>query len=78
MNKISLNIKGHKQKILNPFKSVYHAPLIVDADNQSSYRRAGHVSWPGTKMLQEKQDSIEKLRGIFRWFWSIIPFKKTL
>ncbi len=39
-------IRKFKERILKNFYPVYHAPLIFDINTQSTYRKAGYVSWP--------------------------------
>lgn len=39
---------------------VYHAPLIIDADKQRSFRKWGHVAWPNDKQVEISDVSINK------------------
>jgi hypothetical protein len=65
-NNYHLSINEQKQIASNHFYSVYHAPLIVDINTQSCYRKEGYVSWPEVAAGKEPslaEDTLKTLLG---------------
>ena len=78
MNNNYNNIRKSKERVLNNFYPVYHAPLIFDINTQSCYRKAGYVSWPKieTQELSADKEREEKLKNISGRVYFAYPANK--
>lgn len=63
-NNYHLSINEQKQIASNHFYSVYHAPLIVDINTQSCYRKEGYVSWPTATKHKEPTTADDILKTL--------------
>ena len=61
------NIRKYKERVLNNFYPVYHAPLVFDINTQSCYRKAGYVAWPKTQISElsniKEEEKVKNISG---------------
>ncbi len=66
MNNLNI-IRKLKERFLNNFYPVYHAPLVFDINKQSFYRKSGYVAWPKIQTSESKgkeSDGKQKNRSV--------------
>lgn len=67
MNNNYNDMRKFKERVLNNFYPVYHAPLVFDINTQSCYRKAGYVAWPKTQPSElsgnEGQEKVKNISG---------------
>ena len=78
MNNNNNKIRKFKERVLNNFCPVYHAPLVFDINTQSCYRKAGYVAWPKTQISELSNiKEEEKVKNISRHVYFAYPENKS-